>query len=180
MIDGQTVDDVQYVVSSRRRSWNQERIEESFQQIIDYLNSNGLEINKSKMTLTEFMSCQKIAKIPGIPPELTVSKRIDGRYEDKLVRDSPICMLLGGNLQNNLGWEGHLVTGEKAILPNIRKKLGMITRLKDNISMKARLHLVNSLVISMLAYLISLWGNTTPNQVRKVQICLNLVSKTGN
>ena len=70
--------------------------------------------------------------------------------EDKLITDAKICRTLGLNLQNNLAWEVHLTTGKRAILPAARKQLGMISKLKDSLSFKTRLLLVNSLVLSKL------------------------------
>ena len=90
--------------------------------------------------------------------------------------------MLGLNLQGNLSWESHLLSGKKALLPSLRRQIGMLYRLRNCLSEKARKHLVESLVISRLTYGISLWGNTTNNYVQKAQICLNLAGRyvTGN
>ena len=84
--------------------YNQARIEDTFQRIIDYLNANGMEINQVKTYLTEFMTKQKRARLRGILPELTVRERIKDKWEDKLMADDKLCRILGVNLQNNLSW----------------------------------------------------------------------------
>ena len=54
---------------------------------------------------------QKRARLPGIPPDLTVGEKVTDkntgqvRFEDKHITDSKIFRLLGMNLQNNLTWE---------------------------------------------------------------------------
>ena len=78
---------------------------------------------------------------------------------DEHVTDSVYCRILGGNIKNDLSWEAHLETGRKAILPAIRRQLGALSKLQGVMSRKARLQLANGLVISRLAYIISLWGN---------------------
>ena len=142
-----------------------------------FLNANGLQINDGKTTLTEFMLHQKRAKSKGIPPELTVSVLEKGVLIDKHISDSPQCRTLGINLRNDLSWENHLQTGKKAILPSIRRQLGGLMSLKHTISMKGKLHLVNALLISSITYLICIWGNTTSNILRKVQVVQNMAGR---
>ena len=77
------------------------------------------------------------------------------------------------NLEGSLSWDGHLTTGKKSVLPIGRKQLGSLYKLKDSLSFKARLHPVNSLILSRLTYGICLWGHTITNHIRKAQILLN-------
>ena len=156
---------------------NQEKLEDNFTRIMDYLSANGLELNQGKTGLTEFMARQKRVRTGGIPPELTVSEWKNGRLEDKLIGDSQYCRVLGANLRNDLTWESHLVTGSKAVLPAIRRLIGSLNGIRHCMSKKAKLNIVNSLVISKLSYIISLWGNTTASQQKKAQICMNLAAR---
>ena len=130
-------DDLLYLFSSNNRALNQQRIDDKFIQIRDFLNSNGLQINEAKTFLTEFMTAQKWARLRGIPPELTVvEKAVDKSdptrvvFKDKHITDSKCSRTLGLNLTNNLSWEGHIVSGKKAILPGARRQLGRLYRLK--------------------------------------------------
>ena len=85
-------DDSIYLFASNIRDLNQERIEDKFCRIRDFLQANGLQINESKTFLSEFMTAQKRVRTKGVPPELTVvekveNKRIGGTFklEDKLI-----------------------------------------------------------------------------------------------
>ena len=120
-----------------------------------------------KTTLTEFMLYQKRCKSGGIPPELTVSVLEKGIMIDKHITDSVQSRTLGINLSNNLTWDKHLLTGKKVVLPSIRKQLGALATLKYVMSNKAKLQLVNALVMSCLTYLICVWGNTSANYGRQ-------------
>ena len=170
-------DDSMYIVSSSSRFRNQLMLEDKFEKIKNFLNSNLLQINDGKTCVTEFMSCQKRAKSKGIPPELTVRVLEGGKLVDKLITDSPSCRILGINLQNNLGWSSHLLTGKKSILPAIRRRLGALSTLKREISLKGRLQLANSLILSRLNYLLCIWGNTSENFVKKAQIVQNMAGR---
>ena len=58
---------------------------------MDFLNSNGLEVNAGKTTLTEYMTHQKRSKLRGIPPELTVTELVRDRLVDSHITDSSYC-----------------------------------------------------------------------------------------
>ena len=45
-------DDGQFIYSSNDRNNNQEKIENSFWRIRDFLNANGLQVNEGKTSLT--------------------------------------------------------------------------------------------------------------------------------
>ena len=166
-------DDAEYLVASNNRIWNQERIEDRFVRIVDFLNANGLAVNQSKTGLTEYMSRQKRVKTQGIPPELTVREEKEGKTTDAHITDKTWCRILGGNLKNDLTWSAHLETGKKPVLPGIRRQLGALSKLKNIISKKGKLQLINGLIVSRLSYIISLWGNTSESYIRRAQVCMN-------
>ena len=173
-------DDSMYLHASNNRHLNQERIVNGFQKIKDFLNSNGLQINETKTFLTEYMTKQKRGRIRGVQTELVVKELVtDENDKDKLIEqdkqitDSKYCRTLGMNLQNNLAWEAHLISGKKATLPAARRQLGRLHRLGESLSFKVRLQLTNSLVLSKICYGICIWGHATPNYIRKAQILLN-------
>ena len=170
-------DDTQYMTASRSRMTNKLRLEISFIKIMDLLTANGLELNQGNTSLTEYMSSQKRTKLPGIPPELTVSEWSKGKFSDKLITDKIYGRILGGNIKNNLSWDSHLLTGEKAIIPATRRIIGSLHSIKHLLSHKAKLKLVNSLVLSKLIYIISLWGNTHDSILRKVQTTMNSAAR---
>ena len=170
-------DDAHYATVHGNRNVNQERLEVNFDTIVNYLNSMGLEVNQSKTCVTEFMTKQKRAKLTGIPPDLTVTVLTETGTQSEHITDKISCRILGANLRNNLSWDSHLSSGTKAILPAIRRKLGALNSLRYSLPRNAKLKLANSFILGKLVYIISLWGNTTKNQVQKAQICLNSAAR---
>ena len=170
-------DDLQYLKTSNRRAENKVKITENFQRIVNFLNSAGLEVNQAKTNITEYMSRQKRGRIQGDPPSLKVDVVIENKIVEKIVTNKEYCRTLGSNIKQDLSWDMHLSSGDKALLPAIRKQLGAISSLRGSLPQKAKLKLVNGFILSKFNYIICLWGNTTQNQVRKAQICLNAAAR---
>ena len=163
-------DDTNYRISNKFRRSNQMKLKKKLLDIKEYLNANDLVINMDKTVLTECMVKQKRGRLGGTPPELEV---IDKDGNNKMITDSQYCKILGGNIQNNLSWIGHLENAEKAILPQIRKNLGLLKSLGKTLPKNCRNTLARGMVVSKLIYLISIWGGGTKNHIRKAQILLN-------
>ena len=104
------------MVKSNSRMSNQSKIVKTYVKIKSYLNSNGLEVNAGKTTLTEYMVSQKRAKIGGQPPLLRVDEKVTENggtyYREKFITDKNSTRLLGLNLQNNGTWDAHLASGK--------------------------------------------------------------------
>ena len=148
-------DDATVVVSSKTRGENQEKIVNNLQTINSFLNNNGLIVNNEKTTLTEIMTAQKRTRTEGDPPKLTV---VDKKGNDKTVVPENYTRLLGCNVSRNLRWSEHLISGDKAVLPTIRKKIGALKLLSNKLPMKSRQTLANGFVLSNLNYAIQIWG----------------------
>ena len=158
-------DDSTYVSASKTRDENQEKLDENLENIKIFLNSNQLCINESKSSLLEVMYRQKRCKTKGRPPTLSVLNEDKEQEELKTVTSS---RLLGVNLGQDLTWGAHLNTGEKPLLPALRKQVGMLVHLCKNIPSSSRKILAEGLVLSRLKYAITLWGGTTKNSLRKI------------
>ena len=122
------------------------------------MTANKLAVNVSKTTLTEYMIKQKRGRTNGNPPSLRVEIK-PGVWKD--IMDSSTSRILGATLQNNMTWQAHLQTAEKAILPEARRKLGALYTLKKVLPQTSKLQLATSLILSKLVYLVPLWGGAT-------------------
>ena len=87
---------------------------------------------------------QKRARIPGSPPSLTV---ITPQNTTKVITAGKNILLLGATLQDNSTWQSHLETGNNALIPKIRKKLGAIKYIGRDLSKDAKQLLVNGYVL---------------------------------
>ena len=111
-------DDSTYVVSSRERRVNQRKQTDNLENIKIFLKSNKLCVNEGKTVLLETMNKQKRCKSKGSPPSLMMLDENNVLIENEAGLH---CRLLGANISRDLTWRPHLVTGEKPLLPNLRK-----------------------------------------------------------
>ena len=163
-------DDAVYVTTNTDRSKNQDRLSEILDRITTYLNDNKMSINPTKTILWELMNSQKACKVKGNPPKLNTS---DSQGNVKIVQPSKNEKCLGGNIQNNLQWQAMLETGEDALIPTLRKKLGILKFLGKNIPQKCRLLLANGLLIGRINYLLPLYGGAPEKYIHKIQVIMN-------
>ena len=117
------MDDATVVISSSTRRENKMKIDKNLDKINRFLNNNGLIVNREKTTLNELMTAQKRVRTRGEPPTLIVK---DKQGNDKLVTSENYIRLLSGNISKSLKWSEHLISGNSAVLPSIRKKIGAL------------------------------------------------------
>ena len=108
-----------------------------------------------KTTLLETMVRQKRCKTGGTAPTLQV---LDDKGEEKTIESGSETRLLGGNFSQDLTWRKHFETGEKALLPDLRSKIGALKYVSKNIPLKVRKLLVEGIVLSKIICLIPMWG----------------------
>ena len=135
-----------------------------------FLVANSLSLNLSKTEIVEVMVWQKRARLPGLPPQLTVQKP-DGSLKVILAKDS--CRLLGANLNRDATWAHQIHLGEKSILKTLRSTLGFLSHISKNMPVKSRLLLANGLFLSKLLYLLPMWGGISKSDSKKIQSLLN-------
>ena len=139
-------DDLTYVIGNRQRHRNQSRIRECLDEMSVFLQDNFLVLNLPKTSLTEVMISQKRTQTSGTLPSLVVNNGT----EDKLVEDKSYTWILGANLQSNMSWQAHLKTGKKALLPGVRKQLGLLKHIGKLVPKSSWLTLATGLIVSRL------------------------------
>jgi len=171
-------DDVTFAICHSDRQHIQTRLNSVMTAIESYLQSNGLTINLDKTELMECMVRQRRTAAIGQPPTLQI-QLLDGSTEVIKVSDS--IRLLGINLANDLTWNSHITTGEKHLLTGIRKQIAGLTQVTKYIPSDGRLTLANGLIVSRIQYMCSVWGGTSDNNLKQLQVLLNKTArvKTG-
>ena len=97
----------------------------------------------------------------------------DSQGNFKEVHPSQNEKCLGGRLQSNLTWNSMLLTGEDALIPLLRKKLGLLKYLGKNLPQKSKLILANSLLIGKINYLLPVYGGAPAKYLKKIQCVMN-------
>ena len=111
---------------------------------------------------------QKHSRLKDAQPEIHT---VNDRNEEKIIRPEKTIILLGMNLEQNLSWNSHILTGECALLPVIRQQLGVLKYISGQVPNKSRILLANSLILSKITYGISIWGGTYETNLKKNASC---------
>ena len=117
---------------------------------------------------------QKRVHIKGVQPSLTVENE---KGELKEIKPEIYIRLLGVNLEENLSWNAHLLSGQKSLLPDLRKQLGSLKFISKEIPYTNRRILASGLIISRILYAITLWGGTYVTNQKKMQALLNKTAR---
>ena len=163
-------DDSTVVLVTQTRFQAQERIVKITERVKTFLTANSLTLNLSKTEIVESMVRQKRARIPGQPPQLTVSKP-DGSIKVIIAKDN--VRLLGANINKDATWTHQLHLGEKPVLTALRSTLGLLTHIGKFMPKKSKLLLANGLFLSKLTYLLPMWGGLAKKDANKIQVLMN-------
>ena len=85
-----------------------------------------------------------------------VSLQADGH----LILPTPTETLLGCNIHQNLKWKEHLQANKNSVINKLISRLNALRKLSVNATFKTRLMAANGAFMSILTYLIPLWGGT--------------------
>ena len=167
-------DDATYLSTNKSRKVNQDKITKNLEKIKEYLNTNDLTINMTKTETMEVMIKQKKGRTGGEEPSLEVEKEPGVK---KIIKDAKEIRILGANLKKNMTWQAHLESTNKGLLPELRKQLGILSRMGNILPQKTKLTLANGFLMSKVVYLIPLWGWSTENFIKKTQRILNKTAR---
>ena len=125
-------------------------IERVLQEELNFLNNwfheNGLIVNCSKTNVMVFGTSQCLVKTNR--PVLMLS--------DSFLPLKKISKCLGVIFDSNLNWHGHIDT----IASNISRRLGILSRIRQYISIDVCKHLHNSVVQPLYEYCEIVWSNS--------------------
>ena len=88
---------------------------------------------------------QKRGRTPGQPPSLEVEKEPG---DVRLVEDTTYTRILGANVSGNMLWQAHMETGDKALLSQVKKPMGMLRYLGWKIPLSSRNNLARGLYLA--------------------------------
>ena len=166
-------DDCTIVVAHKRQTENKTDLNKKLNKITEFLQSNQLSINQSKTKTQNYMVRQKRARVDNDPVMMTV----ETEEGTKDIKNEIHAKILGINLQEDLGWRSQLESGTKPLLPNLRRRVGALRHIRNQIPRKGRLILANGLVLSKMLYMIQVWGGVQKTHMTKLQKIMNSAAR---
>ena len=85
--------------------------------------------------------------------------------------------LLGLNVHQSMKWKDHIISNKKSMIKILTSRLNALRRISVNASFKTRLMVANSCFMSIITYMISVWGGTEKYIVRAVQVMQNKAAR---
>ena len=85
------------------------------------------------------------------------------------------AIILGLVFSSNMLWNNYLEIGQKALIPNLKKKLGALKFTSNLANFQTKKCLIDGIIMSKIVYGICVWGlSASASMVRKVQGVQNL------
>ena len=129
-----------------------------------YFHQNGLLLNAKK---TQCMFIGTRGLLLRIPPDTSV--RIDGN----VIPPSISLKNLGVYFDPHLLFDKHITEISKKIYGTLM----YVNRIKDNFNKNTRIIVIQSLIMSIINYGITIWGSTNSTQIERVQKLQNFAAK---
>ena len=115
------------------------------------MNSNKLVINPDKTHLMVMGTKRMAAK----------RREVSIQAGTFMISPTETETILGGKLHQSMQWNQHIRDGESSLLRQLTTRINGLKKISVNATFHTRLMVANGVVMSKMAYLITLWGRST-------------------
>ena len=161
------VDDSTYVFSSSDPRVLSEKLSEQYGKLANYMGDNRLVINDDKTHLL----------VMGTPRFHAAREDVDITTGTVTVEPIKTEKLLGITIHESLKWKEHILNNEKSMIKILGTRLSALKKISVNATFKTRLMVGNSCFISVITFMISVWGGTESYLIRAVQVMQNKAAR---
>ena len=138
-----------------------------YQRLADYMGDNKLVINDDKTHLV----------VMGASRFNEQRKQVTINTGTVVVTPVATEKLLGIHVHQSLKWKEHVISNKKSMIKTLTSRLNALRMISVNACFKTRLMVANSCFMSILTYMISVWGGTEKYIVRAVQVVQNKAAR---
>ena len=135
--------------------------------LANYMGDNRLVINDDKTHLLVMGSAKFSEKRKMV--------RID--TGNVIVKPRETEKLLGLNIHQSLKWKEHLLTSDKSLLKILVTRLAALKKVAVSAPFKTRLMVANACFLSVISYMITVWGGTELYLIRAIQVMQNKAAR---
>ena len=161
------VDDGTYTFTNKDPNMLSTVLTNKYKVIEEYMVGNKLVINADKTHLI-VMGSKKHENVRQTVQLIAGQHRILPSESEKL---------LGCNINQNLKWKTHIQTGESSLLRQLTSRLNALQKVSVHATFKTRLSAANGVFMSILSYLIPVWGGCEGYLVRAMQVLQNRAAR---
>ena len=162
------VDDSTYSYSSPSSAILSEKLSAQYRKIADYMSANRLVINDDKTHLL----------VMGTKKHDKVRSEVHIDTGTVVVSPSETQKLLGINIHQSMKWKEHLISNEKSMIKMLRTRLNALAIIATRANFKTRLMVANACFMSIITYMVAVWGGTEEYIIKAVQVMQNKAART--
>ena len=155
-------------MSSHDQETLQQKLNDRYRVMADYLGNNRLKLNDDKTHLL-VMTTQQKKRI------ITLDVKINTPTE--VIKPIKTEKLLGIHIQDDLKWTEYIQNNDKSLLKQLTSRLNALKMISWVASFKIRLMIANGIFCSKLIFQISLWGGTEDYLLQALQVVQNIAAR---
>ena len=163
-------DDTVVTITAKNPIELTEMLERKYKKVSEWMLSQGLKLNDDKshlMVVTAGLSREGLQAVQNV--ELRTGKEI--------IKPSSSEKFLGGFVSSNLKWSEHILTNQENLCLSLSRRVNAMKQLSRVASFKTRRLFANGLFMGKLSYLISLWGGTSKDNLKALQVIQNKAAR---
>ena len=161
-------DDSTYSVASDNQDILEEKLNQKYKILAEYMANNKLKLNDDKTHLLIMTTNQKHRFIDIRVKIRTPTEEINPKTSEKL---------LGIIVQDNLKWTDYIQNNEKSLLKQLNNRLNALKLIGNVADFKTRLMVANGIFCSKLIFQIGLWGGTEEYLLNSLQTVQNKAAR---
>ena len=161
------VDDSTYMFSSADPTMLTEKLTEQYRRLASYMGNNRLVINDDKTHLL----------VMGTPRFAETRNEVNIDTGTVIIEPVKTEKLLWIHIHESLKWKEHILSNDKSMIKLLTTRLSALRKVSRNASFKTRLMVANSCFISVISYMIAVWGGTESYIIRAVQVMQNKAAR---
>ena len=161
------VDDSTYVYSSSDPVALSEKLSDQYEKLAEYMANNKLVINADKTHLL----------VMGTPKFSAARQLVRIKAGNEDIEPTKTEKLLGLHIHESLKWKEHVLANDASLIKMLTTRLSALKKISKNGSFMTRLMVANSCFMSIITYMIGVWGGTETYIIKAVQVMQNKAAR---
>ena len=104
-------------------------------------------------------------------------QQVQLRAGEHIITPTSTEKLLGCNIHENMKWGEHIQNNEQSLIRQLTSRVNALYKLSVNATFKTRLMAANGAFMSVLMYLVPLWGGTEQYLLKGLQVLQNRAAR---
>ena len=161
------VDDSTCTVSSDNADELSIILSHRYQCLANFFGNNKLVINDEKTRLV----------VLGTRRQETERQRVQVQAGSSLITPVESEKLLGLTIHQSLKWKTHLMIGRGSLVESLNRRINVIRKVTRWADFKTRLMISNACFMSILSYMIPIWGGAEGYLIKVIQVIQNRAAR---